>query len=333
MKKYKDTEYLQATARVRALENKMVKAADFQKMAEAKNAEEAYKVISEAPLCQGYDIADYSKALDRSLEEAYQLVSTIAPDTGLVRLFRCKYDGHNIKTAIKATKADTDSTDTYMPLGNIPVDTVLEAVASGDYGTFPPVFAEAAVEAAEALAKTGNPQAVDIILDKAVLRELAAIAVENGNPFLTRFVTAQVDIANIRAAVRVKRMGKDVNFLNQVLTEGGEIDPHKLREASLREGWDELLEVIAGTAFGSVLEPSFTELREGGSLTQFEKLCDNVLVEMLRATKFVPFGIEALVAYLYGKECEAKAARIIMASKLAGVGSQQILERLREIYG
>ena len=68
------------------------------------------------------------------------------------------------------------------------------------------------------------------------------------------------------------------------------------------------------------------------SLSLFEKLCDNALVEVLDVVRRIPFGIEPLLAYLAAKEGETKAARIVMASKLAGVPSQQIMERLRETY-
>ena len=46
----------------------------------------------------------------------------------------------------------------------------------------------------------------------------------------------------------------------------------------------------------------------------------------------IPFGIEPLLAFLAAKEGETKAARIVMASKLAGVPPQQITERLRDTY-
>ena len=63
MKAYQDTDYLHATARVRALENGMVTRRDFQKMIDAKTVEEAYKVLSDAPICHGAPIAEYEQAL------------------------------------------------------------------------------------------------------------------------------------------------------------------------------------------------------------------------------------------------------------------------------
>ena len=69
---YRDTDYLHATARVRAMENSMVTGRDFRKMIDAKSAEEAYKVLTDAAICQGVPLADYEQALGRNLQEAYR---------------------------------------------------------------------------------------------------------------------------------------------------------------------------------------------------------------------------------------------------------------------
>ncbi len=90
--------------------------------------------------------------------------------------------------------------------------------------------------------------------------------------------------------------------------------------------------MVSSSPYEKALEPAFDSIRTGGSLSLFEKLCDNALVEVLDVVRRIPFGIEPLLAYLAAKEGETKAARIVMASKLAGVPSQQIMERLRETY-
>ncbi len=331
-KGYKDTDYLHASTRVRALENNMLKAADFRKMVEARDAEEAYKVLADAPLCRGLAMAEYGRGLDRSLEEAYGLLEALAPGTGLSGLFRLKYDGHNLKTAIKARRLDTPVDHIYSPLGSVPVKELLAQLADGSLPSCPEPLAGAAVEALASFAKTGDPQAVDIQIDRAVLRTMALRAEEMGNPFLSNLVRTQVDVANIRAAVRLGRMGGDAAALGSVLVPGGALDPEKLERAGA-EGMEALLDLVAAWRYGDALAPSFDGLRAGGSLTLFEKLCDNLLMSLLDEARRIPFGIEPLAAYLYAREAEARAARIVMASKLAGVPPQQITERLRETYG
>lgn len=331
MKAYRDTDYLHASARVRALENGMVTHRDFQKMIDAKTAEEAYKVLSDAPICHGIPMAEYERGLERNLQEAYSLVEGVAPAPGLVELFRYRYDGHNLKTAIKAKRNPGSAEGIYSSLGNLSPKAVAAGVESGRLEGLSEPLATAAREAVDALAKTGDPQTVDILVDRGVLESMLKMADEIGSPFVKKYVAAQVDIANIRGVVRLKRMEKSVFFLEKVLVPGGEVSLSSLTEA-YSKGYDAILGVISASSYGKVLEPAFDSIRGKGTLSLFEKLCDNALVSILDAARTVPFGIEPLAAYLAAKESETKAARIVMASKLAGADPQQITERLRETY-
>ena len=126
-------------------------------------------------------------------------------------------------------------------------------------------------------------------------------------------------------------MGKNAFFLGKVLAPGGRISLSAITEAYTK-GTDAILAVISSSPYEKALEPAFDSIRQKASLSLFEKLCDNALVEVLDEVRRIPFGIEPLIAYLVAKEGETKAARIVMASKLAGVPSQQITERLRETY-
>ena len=71
---------------------------------------------------------------------------------------------------------------------------------------------------------------------------------------------------------------------------------------------------------------------KGGSLTDFEKLCDDAVLHQVATAKQVPFGPEVLIAYVAAKETEFTAVRIIMAGRIAGLKPDVIRERLRESY-
>ena len=331
MKHYRDTDYLQATARVRAMEGFMVDGRGFTKMIDAKNAEEAFKVLSDAQIATGYDLPDYEKAFNHNLKETYDLVASVSPIPQLVDIFRYKYDGHNLKTAIKARRVKADYSNIFSELGNVPSQSIMEQLDAKEFKNLPKILATAGIEAQEQMAKNGDPQATDIIIDKAVLGAMYEKAKEIDNTFLLAFINAQVDIANIRAMVRLKRMKKDLATFKTILVDGGTIAMDKFHEAYLR-GYDEMIELIAMSNYGTVLQPSFEQLKLEKSLSLFEKLCDNYAITLLSNVKFIPFGIEPLIAYIYGKECETKAARIVLASKIAGVPATQITERLRDVY-
>jgi len=329
LKQYQDTDYLHASTRVRTLETRMLDRRDLQKMIECRNFDEAFKVLNDAGIAVGRDPADFEEGLAQSLDEAYTLVEKIAPEKELFSIFRYRYDGHNLKTLIKSRRTHGEYDQILSGLGNVPAKTLKTEFENGRFEKLCRTLAEAAEAADESLAKTGDPQAVDIIVDRAVLEAMAAKAAEFDFPFLTDYVTAYIDMANLRSAVRIKRMGKDVFFLRRVLAAGGRVDRGRLTDA-FAKGMEEILSVISLSPYEKALEPSFDLLRSGGALTQFERACDNYLVALLARSKLVAYGAEPVIAYLYAKESEVRAARIVLTSKAAGVAPAQITERLRD---
>ena len=71
---------------------------------------------------------------------------------------------------------------------------------------------------------------------------------------------------------------------------------------------------------------------EGGGLTRFGGLCDNAVTAYLAKARSVPFGEHPLIGYLYAREAELTAIRIILTGRLAGLSAETIRERLRESY-
>ena len=74
-----------------------------------------------------------------------------------------------------------------------------------------------------------------------------------------------------------------------------------------------------------------TAAAEGGSLTAFERACDDAVTNYLRGAGLVSFGKEAVLAYLAALENEITAVRMILTGRLAGIAPQTIRERLREL--
>ena len=69
-----------------------------------------------------------------------------------------------------------------------------------------------------------------------------------------------------------------------------------------------------------------------GALTGFEKACDDAVTNYLSAGRRVPFGEQVVIGYLYARENEMTAIRIIMSGRLAGLNGDTIRERLRDSY-
>ena len=70
----------------------------------------------------------------------------------------------------------------------------------------------------------------------------------------------------------------------------------------------------------------------GGSLTGFERLCDDAVMHYLAQARRIPFGEQAVIGYLYARESEFTAIRTILSGRMAGLDADTIRERLRECY-
>ena len=148
--------------------------------------------------------------------------------------------------------------------------------------------------------------------------------------FLRGYVRSQIDAANLRTLVRTIRMGKNEEFLRGVLFEGGEIPLDGILAVSAARGGG-LTELSAPPPFAPAAEAGSQAL-QGGPLTEFEKLCDNVVGEYLAGAQFVPFGEAPLVGYLAARETEYTNLRILLMGRAAGISPEIIRSRLRASY-
>ena len=121
------------------------------------------------------------------------------------------------------------------------------------------------------------------------------------------------------------RFGERVAFVGPVLPE---------LPAPAERGNRPLIYVSLGTVMNrnARFYRNCAEALGGGPLTQFERLCDNALTAYLSQARRVPFGEHPLIGYLYAKENELTAIRVILTGRLAGLDTETIRERLREAY-
>ena len=330
-KKLKDTDYLFISTYLHSRERDLLTAARMERMIDAPTAEEAAKVLTEI----GYNEFNASSqrelgsVLAQEQEKLFQDLYRFVPDKAVVDVFKVKYDYHNLKALIKSRAMGTDASDRLLlDAGRVSAEDMRRAVWEGDYSALPPALRRAAEEAVEMLGTTGDPQLADFLLDRAYYAEMLSAAEATGSSFLVRYVQATIDASNLRGAVRTLRMKKGSDMLRRVLVEGGTIRADSIQTAALGGSLEEL---YRSTNLRQAAELGAAAVN-GGSLTAFEKACDNAVTAVAAQAKSVPFGVEAVVSFLVAKEIEFTAVRIIMSGRMAGISGDTIRERLREAY-
>ena len=322
--------YLCVSAMLRAREPKLLTMEKAERMLDAASYEDAAKILTDC----GYPDLSQMKAdeVEQTLAERrsaiFDELGKLCPDRELVDLFKLKYDYHNAKAIIKAEAMGTDCRRLLSDAGRIPGQKLLEIYNEDKRILLPEKLADAMRDAKATLARTANPQLSDFVLDRAYFGEVRAMADKVGSPFLKGYAEILVDTANLKSAVRTLRMGKNQDFLAAVLIEGGNVGTQRITAAGDKDS----LAALYGRSRLEKAASLGADALAGGSMTEFERACDNAVNAYLRDAKLVPYGCEPVAAYLAAVEGEIQAVRMILTGRLAGVRPQVIRERLRDLY-
>ncbi|NCB73920.1 MAG: V-type ATP synthase subunit C [Clostridia bacterium] len=329
-KKITDYDYLYLTSALRAKEPKKLTKDKMDRMLDAQNFEDAAKMLMECGYADmsGMAASALEKALNKHRTEIFEEIRQLIPEHSVLDAFCLKYDYHNAKVLIKAESANVDGRYLLSDSGMVSVERLIDAYQTEDYEALPKRLGKALEEARGVLKRTENAQLADFILDRAYFEEMKETAGKLYSPFLSDYVNLTIDGANLRATVRTLRMGRDSEFLKNALIEGGSIDSAKLIEAVAHDEGFEALYLHSPFSQAAALGQ---EALHGGRLTEFEKSCDNVLINFFAGARDISFGAAPVIAYIAGLENEITAARMILSGKLSGVEPSLIRERLRDI--
>jgi len=308
------------------MENRLLTRECMDRMIDARDTSEAMKVLGECGYGEG---ASLDAVLAQARADTFRDMEAAAPDHRLVEIFRLKYDYHNAKAILKAQAMGVPAERLLLPGGRYDGKELLEGWQREDLRGCSETFRKAMDRAKAALAESRDPQQADVILDRACYEEMARLARELESDFLMGYVRLSVDVANLRTAVRVHRMGKEGDFLRQVLLPGGSVSEQTVAAAR----GEALGEVFRSGPLAQAAELGAKLTQPGsGALTAFEKACDNAVTAYLSAARRVPFGEQTVVGYLYARELELTAIRTIFAGRAAGLDGDTIRSRLRGTY-
>lgn len=331
MARKKDTDYAAISARLRVLENRLLTRERMEQLIEAREDGECLKIMADCgyPEPAALTLADLETSLAGAQAELFADLESSLDDPDVLAVFQVKYDYHNAKALIKSQARDVDAAHLLVDGGRYEPQALAQGFQSGGFeeGKVSRTFQNALWAAKDLLATSGDPQQADFLLDKACYEEMLVHAKASGSPFLTEYVKLTVDSLNLRSVVRALRAQRGKELLEAALIPGGTVDTAALAVAQAAE---------LPRLFPKELQEAAAEgaaLLEGeGSMTAFERASDNAVARYVQKARRVPFGVEIVVGYLFARQSELTALRIILSGRLAGLPKDTIRERLREAY-
>ncbi|MBP3729389.1 MAG: V-type ATPase subunit, partial [Lachnospiraceae bacterium] len=169
-------DYIYEVARIRVMENSLLKKADFDQLLAEPDHESALAYLADKGWGNG--LAEAQTMLKAEEDAAWALMEELLKGGGELDILRLTKDYHNLKAAIKDLYASSSLPPErlYLEGGTLSGEEIRQAVMEKDYDRLPPAMAEAARKASEVLTRTGDGQACDGIIDRAALEALGEAA-------------------------------------------------------------------------------------------------------------------------------------------------------------
>ena len=327
MAKHRDIDFLFLSALVRGKENSLLTSDQLERMISASELREAARIVEDA----GYDrvVLDDPYQLDAAITaqqmEIFHELTIRSPAPEIVDIFHIPYDYHNAKVLVKAELADEDGEHLMSDNGRVHHSVFAEVFHDGPLVSMPPVLAKATLEAKALLQATGDAQAMDILLDRAMYQEYLALANSLGDDFFTGYVRLLIDTVNLRTMVRARRMQLGRERLSDLFIAGGKIPPRQMIDAVAK---DARLDILYAATLLEQAAVAGQAAIAGGNLVAFERLAAGAATRYLEKSRHMAFGIAPIIAYMAALEREGQAIRTIAAGRMAGLSPAEIRERL-----
>ena len=328
-------QFTQALSRIWVLETRLLDKAKIERMIEAPDADDVIKILSETEYANVMGnvkrASDYEEMLSAELQRVYNLVYELCPVKDIVNLFSTKYIYHNVKVLLKGKFLGKDFSNLLIHLGKDDVNEIKRKIDSDSFGDLRGNIGKAVMTAVEDFEATKDPQRIDIIVDKFMFEELVEIRKSLNYSFTDKIINAMIDSTNIKTLLRIKKQGKGREFAQEVIVPGGYIDKDTL-VSIINESPENIISKLSFSVYSEIVREGLEGYIATNSANLLEKLSDNYIMALMKDSKFVTFGPERILSYIYAKETEIKLIRIIMVGKLNNVAEEVIRERLRDSY-
>ena len=329
-----DTEYMYASAKIRASDGRDTPKVRLDRMIECRTIPQLIRTVLDFGFLndsrQG-TFPDLKSVLEASLDAAVQIVWEAVPDPAVYHFLLYKYDCNNLKVALKSNILGQDYSELYFRCGTVPVEDLAKRLSEEDYTALPPHMAKACAEASAAYAATEEVRTIDFLLDAACFADIRDNAVASGVTLFREYAETRADITNILTSVRLakSRTAKEAAkalFLRAFVPGG--VLPSSL---FLTDGCADY-EIIFDRMNPSPLKQVVGDILSDGEDVRPDALFDNYTYRLMAGIKYRPFGVEIPAAFLLTREAEIKNCRIVEAGLLAGLTPEKIRERIRADY-
>ncbi|MBU1118444.1 V-type ATPase subunit [Patescibacteria group bacterium] len=329
-------DYILATGRIRVLEKDLITSDALTRMIEARDEEEAFKVLSEFDysdeLLKESNPEKYEQVLAHDMMQTRQFVKEVVDDERVLNWLFSEHDFHNAKCMFKQKFFEEDLSSYISKLGNVDVEKLREAIVDESDSLPEGEFKTIIQDAQEFFStdETKHPERVDAYLDQQYYGYLLMTAKELNDEFVLNLTKKRIDLANSKLMVRGKELEKDFAFIEERFIDGGTLNVDLYRSRFEDESNETFLLEVSHIFVSPIVEEYIKQALETGSYYLLEKAFEVFEASIASEGKKEAFGLEVLLAYVLAKKIANMNIRKVMVGKINGIPKEQILDRIIE---
>lgn len=316
-----------ASARVKAIEHKLITKEKLSRLTEARNFDAAMRLLAEYGYGHGVSQTAFEPLIDKELSDTDALLESLSPSDVFTRIMRAERDYHNLKVIIKMLMRVESLEDLKLVPGNFKVETLKRAITENNYRELSATMKEALLYIDKQFAIAADASIIGVAMDRAYAKEIEMLTEQMDDPLVSAYFEAFFDMTNIIALLRVRAAGAGKEAYERACLRGGHISKRTLMDAF--DAADDV--VVAKGGYASIFADAFSVFQKTGSLYMLEKARDDYLVALLQKSRSDIFGIGPLMAYYIAKQREAAAVRMVMTAKQGGIEPEIVTQRLKEL--
>lgn len=323
------TSYIYSVSRVNALSQFLLNKTDIERLLVATPGDDLQQALKEtylAPYVTHVPDGDVALAIEQTLIEAKRLIHRIAPNGDMFRILWVHYDIHNLRVFAKATakQLTLEECAPYLSKRGIYEPDYLHAqVESDSLDALQSGWQQAYRDAVEYV-RAGAIDKVDGVFDALYFETSKRITKQNGDRFMSTYMTAVIDFYNLKSRLRVLR-NPEVAF-TPTFIDGGSFGSEQL------ETIEDVRALLARYGGPSFWTDALDAYESTGNTTQLDVCIDEYLITLAKEASYDMFSSGSLV--LYYLKCRQAAANIraIVVGKNSGMNEADIRANLRLMY-
>jgi V/A-type H+-transporting ATPase subunit C len=328
-----DVRYAYAVGRIRALEMRLLGKQRLDRLAEARDMEEALRLLADtvyAMHLEEVEESGYEAFIRNEERRLLDLVDSLSLDPETSDILRLIYDFHNLKVSVRERISGRDLGHLYVDLARFEPEIIRAALRSESIEALPGLLLGPASEAVEIYSKSHDLSLVDTIIDKHMYARFLTVATAYGSLFIEALVRAWIDLANVRIFLRARFLKMESRTLPELLIEGGSVRLTDFTEA-FGLPLEEVLQRFTFSPYRRVIEQGGLGVEGEESFVPLERATDEHMVSFLRLARYFTFGLEVIVAYGLRKRNELRLLKLVLAAKDRGLGPEAIKERIGDV--